>query len=209
MTASDDRRGTNPAELARPREADARRLLDFWFADGLDAFRQAWFTKDDAFDAACRDGFGTLVIPARDGTLDAWAETPQGALALLLLLDQFPRNLYRGSADAFASDPHALTIARRVVLARGFDLALPPAARIFLYLPFEHSEALPDQDISVALFEGLRDHPEHAKPGGTIAYAWAHRVVIQRFARFPHRNAALGRDCTPAEAAWLAAGGGF
>ena len=188
---------------------DADRLLAFWFADGEHAFRQAWFRKDDAFDAACRDGFGTLVVPARDGALDAWAETPRGALALLLLLDQFPRNLFRGSAEAFASDAHARAVARRAVLDRGFDLALSPTARLFLYLPFEHGEALADQDLSVALFEGLRDIPAHAAPQGTIDYAWRHRVVIQRFGRFPHRNAALGRESTPAEQAWLAAGGGF
>jgi uncharacterized protein (DUF924 family) len=188
---------------------DIQRLLAFWFADGPDTFRQAWFTKDDAFDAACRDGFGTLVVPAREGALDGWADTPDGALALLLLLDQFPRNLFRGSAEAFASDAHARAIARRVVLERGFDQALAPAQRIFLYLPFEHGEALADQDLSVALFEGLRDHPAFAKPHGTIDYAWRHRIVIQRFARFPHRNAALGRESTPAEAAWLASGGGF
>lgn len=188
---------------------DIDRLLGFWFADGPDTYRLTWFKQDDAFDAACRDGFGELVAPARDGALDGWAETPRGALALLLLLDQLPRNLHRGSAAAFASDAHARTVARQAVLARGFDRALPNAARIFLYLPFEHGEALADQDLSVALFEGLRDDPTHAKAGGTIDYAWRHRAVIQRFGRFPHRNAALGRGSTPAEQAWLAAGGGF
>jgi uncharacterized protein (DUF924 family) len=188
---------------------DIVRLLGFWFADGPDSFRQAWFTKDDAFDAACREGFGALVAPAREGALDDWAETPQGALALLLLLDQFPRNLFRGSAEAFASDAHGRAVARRAVLARGFDRALAPTQRIFLYLPFEHGEAMADQDLSVALFEGLRDHPVHARPNGTIDYAWRHRVVIQRFGRFPHRNAALGRETTAAERAWLEAGGGF
>lgn len=188
---------------------DAARLLGFWFADGPDTFRPAWFIKDDAFDAACRDGFGHLVGPARDGALDGWATTPDGALALVLLLDQFPRNLFRGSAKAFASDAHGRAIARRAVLERGFDLALTPTQRAFLYLPFEHGEAMADQDLSVALFEGLRDHPAQAKPGGTIDYAWRHRQVIQRFGRFPHRNAALGRESTAAELAWLAAGGGF
>ena len=188
---------------------DAARLLGFWFADGPDTFRHAWFIKDDAFDAACRDGFGPLVVPARAGALDGWAATPQGALALVLLLDQFPRNLFRGSAEAFASDAHGRAIARRAVLERGFDLALSPTQRAFLYLPFEHGEAMADQDLSVALFEGLRDHPAQAKPGGTIEYAWRHRQVIQRFGRFPHRNAALGRESTAAELAWLAAGGGF
>ncbi|PWS37406.1 DUF924 domain-containing protein [Falsiroseomonas bella] len=188
---------------------DADRLLAFWFAEGPDSFRQAWFRRDDAFDTACREGFGALVVPAREGALDDWASTPKGALALLLLLDQFPRNLFRGSAEAFASDPHARAIARGVVLRDRFDLALTPVQRIFLYLPFEHGEAMQDQDLSVALFEGLRDNPAMRTPGGTIDYAWRHRVVIQRFGRFPHRNAALGRQSTPAEQAWLDAGGGF
>lgn len=185
------------------------KLLGFWFADGLDNFRQAWFTKDETFDASCRDGFGTLVVPARDGAFDGWAATPRGALALMLLLDQFPRNLYRGSAEAFASDDHARAMARRAVLRDRIDLALPPTARVFLYLPFEHGEAMDDQNLSVALFEGLRDHPSQARQGGAIDYAWRHRQVIQRFGRFPHRNMPLGRDSTPEERAWLAAGGGF
>lgn len=188
---------------------DARRLLDFWFSDGPDTWRMAWFRKDDAFDAACRDGFGSLVVPARDGALDGWAETPEGTLALLLLLDQFPRNLFRGSAEAFASDPRARAIARRAVLEGGQDRTLIPMQRIFLYLPFEHGEAMADQDLSVALFEGLRDTPGLAAPGGAIDYAWRHREVIRRFNRFPHRNVTLGRDNTSDEAAWLAANGGF
>jgi uncharacterized protein (DUF924 family) len=188
---------------------DMNRVLDFWFADGPDTFREAWFRKDDAFDATCRDAFGHLIVPAREGALDDWAETPKGALALLLLLDHFPRNLFRGSAEAFASDPHARQVARRAVLERGFDLALTPTERVFLYLPFEHGEAMADQDLSVALFEGLRDSPAHAKQGGAIDYAWRHRAVIQQFGRFPHRNAPLRRANTPDEDAWLAAGGGF
>lgn len=188
---------------------DAVRLLGFWFADGPDSFRAAWFARNDAFDTACRDGFGHLVGPAREGALDGWAATPDGALALLLLLDQFPRNLFRGSAEAFAADAHGRAVARRAVLEHRFDLALTATQRVFLYLPFEHGEAMAEQDLSVTLFEGLRDHPAHARPGGTIDYAWRHRQVIQRFGRFPHRNAALGRESTAVELAWLAAGGGF
>ncbi|WP_431305088.1 DUF924 family protein [Sediminicoccus sp. BL-A-41-H5] len=187
-----------------------REILDFWFADGPDQFRQAWFTKDAAFDAEIARRFGTLVAPAREGTLDDWAATPEGALALLILLDQFPRNLFRGAPEAFASDPHALALARRVVLEQRLDLRLTPTQRVFLYLPFEHAESLDAQDLSVALFEGLRDWPAHAAPGGTIAYAWAHRAVIARFGRFPHRNGILGRESTPAEQAYLAQpGAGF
>ncbi len=189
--------------------AEARALLDHWFAEGPDTFRKAWFLRDDAFDDALRMRFGEMIAPAREGTLDAWADTPEGALALLLLLDQLPRNCHRGTAQAFASDAHARAIARRAVLERRLDLALTPMQRIFAYLPFEHSEAMADQDLSVALVEGLRDDPRYAAPDGPIDYAWRHWHVIRRFGRFPHRNAVLGRASTPSEQAWLDAGGGF
>lgn len=188
---------------------EPKAVLDFWFAEGPDTLRKAWFVRDAAFDQQIRDAFGELVGPARDGALDGWATTPAGALALLIVLDQFPRNLFRGDAMAFASDAHARSVARQVVLARGFDHAVAPTARPFLYLPFEHSEQMADQDLSVALFEGLRDITAQAAPQGTIDYAWRHRAVIARYGRFPHRNAALGRESTADEAAWLAAGGGF
>jgi uncharacterized protein (DUF924 family) len=184
-------------------------ILGFWFTDGPDTFREAWFKRDDAFDAAIRERFAVATVAARGGALDDWAAQPDSALALLILLDQFPRNLFRGSAEAFASDAHARAIARDVVLAHRFDLALARTERVFLYLPFEHSEAMADQDLSVALFEGLRDDARMARPDGTIDYAWRHRAVIARFGRFPHRNAALGRESTADEQAWLAAGGGF
>lgn len=187
-----------------------KEILEFWFSDGVNTPREAWFRKDAAFDAEIGARFGALVTPAREGALDAWAETPEGALALMILLDQFPRNLCRGSPDAFASDPHALALARRVVLAQRLDLALTPTQRVFLYLPFEHAEAMEAQNLSVALFEGLRDSPAHAAPGKSITYAWAHRAVIARFGRFPHRNAVLGRQSTAAELAYLAQpGAGF
>jgi uncharacterized protein (DUF924 family) len=189
---------------------DPAEILQFWFEGDRHGFRERWFRRDDAFDAAIRDRFGALVVPAREGALDAWAATPEGALALCLVLDQFPRNLFRGTAEAFASDAQARAVARRAVLRHRQDLALTATERMFLYLPFEHGEALADQDLSVALFEGLRDDPVHRAPGGTIDYAWRHRAVIQRFGRFPHRNAALGRDSTPAELAYLATpGAGF
>jgi len=184
-----------------------REVLEFWFADGPDAFRPAWFARDDAFDAEIRRRFGALLDPAREGALDGWAGTAEGALALLLVLDQFPRNLHRGTPLAFASDAKARAIARAAVLERRLDLFLTPTQRVFLYLPFEHSEAMADQDLSVALFEGLRDSPTLHE---AIAFAWKHRVVVARFGRFPHRNATLGRDSTPAELAYLAQpGAGF
>ena len=185
-------------------------LLDFWFADGPNTPREAWFRKDPTFDAEITRHFGALIIPAREGALDAWAATPEGALALTILLDQFPRNTRRGSPEAFASDAHALNLARRLVITQRMDLALTPTQRVFLYLPFEHAESMEAQDFSVALFEGLRDSPAQAAPGKGIAYAWGHRAVIARFARFPHRNAVLGRVSSAAEHSYLALpGAGF
>lgn len=188
----------------------ARDILQFWFAGDLTTERPAWFQKDVGFDAEIAARFGTLLAPAREGRLDEWTASAEGTLALLVLLDQFPRNLHRGDAMAFAADPKARAVARHAVLEARQDTALPPAARAFLYLPFEHSESLADQDLSVALFEGMRDHPPARRPGGTIDYAWKHRAVIARFGRFPHRNAALGRPDTAAESAYLALpGAGF
>ena len=184
-------------------------LLHAWFQGEPDTWRAAWFKADPDFDAALRRDFGALAEACAAGQHAEWAATPEGALALCLALDQLPRNLHRGTAAAFAADERARAVARQAVVARGLDRALPPMQRIFLYLPFEHSEAMEDQDLSVTLFEGLRDDPRCAAPGASIDYAWRHRAVIERFGRFPHRNAALGRASTPAEQAWLAAGGGF
>lgn len=185
-------------------------ILDFWFEGDRASTREKWFRRDDAFDTSIRDRFADVTGRAATGALDSWAETPDGALALLIALDQFPRNLYRASARAFTADAHARRIARTVVLGRGIDVALSINERIFLYLPFEHSEDMADQDLSVALFEGMRDHPAARAPGSTIDYAWRHWRVIRRFGRFPHRNAALGRDSTPEERTYLAEpGAGF
>ena len=179
-------------------------VLDFWFADGPETRRTAWFQKDPLFDAACEQ-FRSARDQARDGAFDAWTATPKGTLALLVLLDQLSRNLYRGSVEAFAADAKALAIARDAI-ARGFDQALHPVERLFIYLPFEHAEDPAMQDESVRLFESVR-----AELGElTIDYAHRHRDVIQRFGRFPHRNAALGRANTEAEAEYLAQpGAGF
>ena len=186
----------------------AQDVLDFWFADGPDMFRKAWFQRDDSFDAAIGERFAATMAQAASGAHDAWAGTAPGRLALLILFDQFPRNLFRGSARAFATDAQARALAAAAVTA-GEDVRLTPVQRVFVYLPFEHSEAMADQDRSVALFEGLRDVPAMAAPDAAIDYAWRHRAVIRQFGRFPHRNAALGRDSTDAERTWLAAGGGF
>nr|WP_282961765.1 DUF924 family protein [Plastoroseomonas hellenica] len=214
MPAPDRRPRVAPGAACRPRAGHGAvtpaAVLDFWFAGDRATMQERWFRRDDAFDDAIRLGFGAHLQAAGNGAFDAWAEDARGALALTILLDQFPRNLHRGSPLAFASDAHARAVARRAVLERQLDQALTLTERCFLYLPFEHSEAMADQDISVALFEGLRDDPAHRAPGGTIDYAWRHRAVIGRFGRFPHRNKVLGREDTAAEVLYLSQpGSGF
>ncbi|MCK6453050.1 MAG: DUF924 domain-containing protein [Alphaproteobacteria bacterium] len=172
-------------------------VLAFWRQAGPDR----WFNKDDGLDAACRQRFEALWQDASSGRLAGWEATPDGALALVLLLDQMPRNMFRGTAKAYASDPAAREAAHRAV-ARGFDRQVEPALRRFLYLPFMHSETLADQDRSVALCEAMGD-------ADVLKWARHHRDIIARFGRFPHRNAVLGRRGTPAEAAFLAADGAF
>ncbi len=182
----------------------ANDVLDFWFAGDPGTPRPVWFQKNDAFDTAC-GALADLRGQALDGTLDHWAATPRGALALVILLDQLSRNLFRGSPEAFAADPKARAVARAAIAA-GFDTRLGPQERLFIYLPIEHSEDPADQDLSVRLFESLRG----LVADRSIDYAYRHRDVIRRFGRYPHRNAALGRADTPAEAAYLAEpGSGF
>lgn len=184
---------------------EARLVLDFWFGGTLEP-RSAWFVKNPQFDAEIARRFADLQAFAAVGGAEHWCETAAGALALLVLLDQFPRNLFRGRAAAFACDADARRIAGEA-LRRGHDRQLAPVQRWFVYLPFEHSEDLADQDRSVALFQTLQGDPATV---GTLDYAERHREVIQRFGRFPHRNAALGRVNTDAEAAYLAQpGAGF
>lgn len=186
-----------------------REILDFWFADGPNTKRMIWFQSTPAFDAACRDMCGPMLAPAREGAFDAWAETAEGALALMLVLDQMPRNIDRGTAGAFACDAKAREMARLAV-ERGFDKQVQPVQRTFLYLPFEHSEELADQDVSMRLFSALAAEPAFPDGARTLDFAGRHRDVIRRFGRFPHRNAALGRVSTVAEADYLTrAGAGF
>lgn len=175
----------------------AAQVVAFW----RDAGPAEWFRGGNAFDALCRDRLGRAHHAAARRELDGWAATAEGALALLLLLDQIPRNIFRGSGHAFATDGLARHFAGRALEA-SHDAAFEQALRAFFYLPFEHSEALADQDRSVALFDTLGD-------ANYRNYARAHRDVIARFGRFPHRNAALGRHTTPEEQAWLDAGGGW
>lgn len=179
-------------------------VLTFWFGDDATLFRDAWFAVDADFDAAC-GAFAEAWQAARDGALHRWADSPHGMLALIVVLDQFSRNLYRGSALAYAADPQALALARDAV-ARGFDGKLQPMQRMFIYLPFQHAEDLAAQHESVRLLEPLR----LALGDATVEYAYRHRDIIRRFGRFPHRNAVLGRESTPDELRYLAQpGAGF
>ena len=170
-------------------------IVAFW----RDAGPKRWFAKDEAFDAEIRQRFEPLHLAAARGELNDWAETAEGALALVLLTDQFPRNLYRGSAHAFATDPLARRVAERAIEA-GFGKQAPPELKVFFYLPFEHAEDMASQDCSLALTEALGDKLY-------TDYAVLHRALIVRFGRFPHRNACLGRESTAEEAAYLADGG--
>jgi uncharacterized protein (DUF924 family) len=170
-------------------------VLGFWRQAGP----QKWFKKNTAFDEAIRLKFEPVHHRAARGEYDAWLEDPEGSLALLILLDQFPRNLYRGSAHAFATDPKARSIAL-VAVDRGFDRKAEPILRNFFYLPFLHSEGLADQDYGLALCTEAGD-PDNIK------WAGLHRDIIVRFGRFPHRNRALGRKTTPEEQEFLDEGG--
>jgi uncharacterized protein (DUF924 family) len=176
-------------------------VLDFWFGatDQVQTKRPQWFRKSTAFDAEIRHRFLATHAAAVAGHLDAWQATPRGALALVVVLDQFSRNLFRDSPAAFAADPEALPVARRMV-ATGSDRRLTPLERGFVYLPFEHSEALADQEEAMSLFAELRRFPETSD-----LYDWAekHHHVIARFGRFPHRNAVLGRASTAEELVFL------
>lgn len=176
----------------------AQDVLDFWFSPDMEPH---WFAKSEEIDARIRDEFAATYEAAHRRELDDWAATPDGALALAIVLDQFPRNIFRGNGRAFESNDLALEHARAAVDA-GFDQGFDTKQRVFLYLPFEHSEDLPDQTRSVELFEALGDP-------GYLDYAIQHRDIIERFGRFPHRNAVLDRPNTPDEDDFLKSHKGF
>jgi uncharacterized protein (DUF924 family) len=188
---------------------EARSVLAFWFgaADGADeadrAERREWFQKDAAFDAGIRTRFGPLIARALAGGLGDWCDTPRGALARVVVLDQFTRNAFRDSAAAFSGDERARATANAAI-ERGFDRMLAPVERRFLYMPFEHSEAIEDQSRSVALFRRLAEETGLDDP---LEWAERHAEVIRRFGRFPHRNAILGRESTQQELEFLRAPG--
>ncbi|QPF85568.1 DUF924 domain-containing protein [Bradyrhizobium genosp. L] len=172
-------------------------ILAFWRAAG----RDGWYKRNDAFDAEVRDRFLATWERAAAGELSSWEASDDGALALVIVLDQFPRNMFRGDARTFSSDPLARAVAGRAI-DRGVDARIEPLLQEFLYLPFEHSEELADQERCVAHFRKAGGNPE------TLQYAEDHADIIRRFGRFPHRNRVLGRDMTPEEQAFLD-GGGF
>lgn len=174
-------------------------VTGFWRAAGP----QKWFAKSDKFDQAIALRFEPVHHAAARGEYDGWAAEAEGSLALLILLDQFPRNLFRGSAHAFATDPKARRIARAAVGA-GHDHQMEPLVRQFFYLPFEHSEDIADQDEAIRLFSA---HKAETGDGEGLRWAELHRDIIVRFGRFPHRNAALGRVISPAEQTFLDEGG--
>ena len=176
--------------------ATSESVLAFW----REAGPEKWFKKDTAFDDEIRARFLETYEAAVAGKLSGWEQTAEGALALTLVLDQFPRNMFRGDARTFAADPLARAVAGRA-LARGFDRPMALSDRQFLYLPFEHSETLADQERCCALFRSTGD-------ADLLKWAELHADIIRRFGRFPHRNAVLGRATTPEEQAFLD-GGGF
>ena len=181
----------------------ARAVLDFWFGAPPLAEREHWFRKDPAFDATVRDRFGAAIAAARAGAFGEWCHEPRGALARVIVLDQFTRNAFRDTPDAFSGDARALATSDDAV-GRGFDRDLEPYERWFLYMPFVHSEDAAMQQRALDLFGGLAAETGLDSP---LAWAQRHADVIRRFGRFPHRNAILGRASTPAELAFLATPG--
>jgi uncharacterized protein (DUF924 family) len=193
----------------------AASVLDLWF-EGSTATElgtsSRWFKKDESFDALLRERFADTLEAASRGELGGWCGSPRGSLALVILCDQFARNIHRGSAKAFASDPHALS-ASLGARARGEDAALTVPERVFLAMPLMHSESLLIHDEATAVFTALAAHAEREVPSlasyarSIIGYEEKHRSILERFGRYPHRNAALGRSSSAEETAYLATPG--
>ncbi len=187
----------------------SQEVLDFWFlppdAPEFGRRRAEWFIRSPEFDAAIERDLAGAYDAARRGDYDGWRAAPKSCLALILLLDQVPRNLFRDAARAFESDGKALELARHALDTK-FESELLIVQRWFLWLPFEHAEDMACQETCRRLAETLRDDPESAD---FISFAKSHYDVIERFGRFPHRNAVLGRECTPDERTFLEAKGGF
>ncbi len=175
----------------------AEDILKFWLEE---VGEKGWFASDPRVDDLTRERFGALWEQARNGDLDSWSCDPRSCLALLVLLDQFPRNMFRGDPRSFATDGKAISVATRAI-RRGFDLRAAKSERQFFYLPFMHSESISNQE------RGMRLILLNIGDAEQVRHARAHRAVIRKFGRFPYRNAALGRRTTPPEAKFLDAGG--
>ena len=198
--------------------AGARAVLAYWLGnvppsnEGALEKRALWFTKSDAVDREIAHQFGDHVEEAKAGELDHWAQTAEGTLALLIVLDQFTRNIWRGKPESFSGDEKALALAK-LALSEGRDAQVASVARMFFYLPLEHAEDMACQNASVAAFAQLAarsDAASHAFFNDTLDYARRHREVVAQFGRFPHRNPMLGRSSTPEELHYLAQpGAGF
>jgi uncharacterized protein (DUF924 family) len=178
--------------------ATARQIHEFWFSD---AVRPLWFDSTPEFDGQLVERYLATFHEAARGQLDQWQKSAVGALALVIVLDQFPLNMFRGQPESFATEAAAREVAEDAIV-RGYDVDLSNEEKSFFYLPFMHSESLADQDRSVALFR-------QAGLDGGLKWALHHRDIIRRFGRFPHRNAILGRNNTEDESAYLVSGGAF
>lgn len=183
------------------------KLLEFWFAPHKEkgeatetlSYRPQWFVKNAHFDQEVREQFMQTWESARNGNLESWEESPEGVLALIILLDQMPRNMFRDQPASFETDGRALQLSKQAIL-KEFDVDLHPIQRWFMYMPFEHSENMRDQDISVELFADLQQQLPDSQ---VLDYAERHRDIIARFGRFPHRNKILQRKSTPEEVEFL------
>lgn len=187
-------------------------VLTFWFGEVQDngtaqeGISARWWKKSDAFDAECRERFQPSIEAALAGKLDDWTKSPEGRTAFIVLLDQFSRNVFRGTARSFGSDALALTQSKQAVAA-GEQYKVPVCYGYFMLMPYMHSEALADQERCVELFQELADKtpagPARESVSGAVGFAEKHRDIVRRFGRFPHRNAILERESTPEEAEFL------
>ncbi|RUO23934.1 DUF924 domain-containing protein [Aliidiomarina minuta] len=183
-------------------------ILDYWFGDKSDtaaiakAQQKLWWSKDETVDAEIRTRFQPLLSALEEGLLDDWADTAEGTLALIILSDQFPRNMFRGSPLAFHYDPWALQFCKEAI-AKGFEKELSVMQKAFLYMPLEHSENLDDQEAAVAQFSALHEEEPGEETAVLLDFAKQHHAIIQRFGRYPHRNEILGRESTVEELEFL------
>ncbi|MEL6336294.1 MAG: DUF924 family protein [Pseudomonadota bacterium] len=203
MTAPSDLEDKPPVQFQAGTLDAMARVLDFWIHE---VGHEGWFANDPALDRACERRLGALAGLALEGRLSDWLARPAGALALVILLDQMPRNVHRGTAQAFAADPQAFAVAV-TALSRGYDLAMPEPARLLFYLPLSHHETMAAQNRAVRLAASRLPRENADGNGETLAHAIKHREVIRRFGRFPSRNAVLGRADTAAERAYREGGG--